>query len=121
MDRYSKPAEEFLGSLKEYADVRIDDMKLRTVKGLSITMNHLVTMILVLFAVSVVLLSVGAGVIVLIGKAIGSYAGGAFIVAGIFSIIAVTIFMLRKKLFVNGFVRMFMSIFFDDAKEEDEL
>lgn len=119
MDRYSKPAEEFLGSLKEYADVRIDDLKLRTVKGLSLTMNHLVAMILILFAVSVVLLSVGAGLIILIGKAIGSYAGGAFIVAGVFAVIAATIFMLRKKLFVNGFVRMFMDVFFDDGQEDE--
>ena len=121
MEKYTKPAEDLLASLKEYADIRIDDVKLRCVKGLSITMNHLVSLILVLFAVSVVLLSLGAGLIILIGKAIGSYAGGAFIAAGIFAIIAAVIFCLRDKLFVNSFVRMFIRIFFDGETEEGQL
>ena len=121
MGKYTKPAEDLLASVKEYADIRIDDVKLRCVKGLSITMNHLVSLILVLFAVSVVLLSLGAGLIILIGKAIGSYAGGAFIAAGIFAIIAAVIFCLRDKLFVNSFVRMFIRIFFDGETEEGQL
>ena len=113
MEKYTKPAGDLLASVKEYADIRIDDVKLRCVKGLSITMNHLVSLILVLFAVSVVLLSLGAGLIILIGKAIG-----AFIAAGIFAIIAAVIFCLRDKLFVNSFVRMFIRIFFDGETEE---
>lgn len=113
MDNSKKPLEELLGSLKEYADIKIDDIKLRTVKGLSLTLNHIVTIVLILFAVAVVLFAAGVGLIILIGSAIGSYAGGAFIVAGIFAILAAILYMLRGKLFLNNFVRMFISIFFD--------
>ena len=62
---------------REYVDLRVDDLKLRTVKGLSLSLNHLLSMILVLFSGSIVLLAVAFGVILLLGQMIGSYAGGA--------------------------------------------
>lgn len=104
------------GSTKEYLDLKLTDLKLRSAKGLSITLNRLLSLILVLFAVSIVLLAFSIGLIFLIGDAIGSMAGGAFIVAGIFAVVAVVLFLLKDKLFAGSMVRMFMGIFFDDEK-----
>ncbi len=119
-DFLTRPVEELSDSVKEYADLRLDDLKLRTAKGLSLTLSRLLAMILVIFAFSIVLLSLAFGLALLLGKAIGSYAGGAFIVAGFFLLVTIVLVALRKRLFVDSFVKMFIGIFFDEKEEEEE-
>jgi prolipoprotein diacylglyceryltransferase len=47
---------------------------------------------------------------------VGSYAGGAAIVGGVFLLVLAILILLRKKLFRNTFVPMFIKLFFDDDK-----
>lgn len=116
MSKIDSPIENLAENTAEYVGLKIDDLKLRLVKGLSVSMNHLLSMILVLFAVSICLIAAAFGLSLLIGKAIGSYAGGAFIVAGFFLLVALVVFLLRKRLFVDGFVKLFAGLFFDDEE-----
>ena len=51
-----------------------------------------------------------------IGEAIGSYAGGAAIVAGVFLLVLGVLLLLRKRLFRDSFVPLFINMFFDDDK-----
>ena len=76
-------------SATEYADLKIDDLKLRTAKGLSVTLNKIILTILFLTIVGIIITSAAFGGIVLIGKLIGSYAGGAFIVSAFFICFAI--------------------------------
>ena len=117
MSEFTKPVDDLSRSTKEYVDLRLDDLKLRAVKGLSLSLNHLLTMILILFTAAIVMLALAFGLVLLLGSAIGSYAGGAFIVAGFFLLVGVILFLLRKKLFLNSFIKMFVGIFFDEEKE----
>lgn len=114
MALFTEKVGDIAGSAKEYLDLRLDDLKLRTVKGLSITLNRLLSLILVLFSVSIVMLAVAIGLIFLIGDAIGSMAGGAFVVAGLFALLAVALYFFRDKLFTDSMVRMLVGIFFDE-------
>ena len=41
-------------------------------------------------------------------------------VAGFFALLTLILFLLRGKLFVNGFVRLFVGIFFEDKQVEAE-
>jgi len=118
MNEFTKPVENLSKSAADYANLKLDDLKLKTVKGLSISLNHLLSMILVLFSASVVLLALAFGGIFLLGQAIGNYAVGAFIVAGVFAILTVVLFLLRKKLFVGGFVQMFSRLFFEEKGDD---
>lgn len=120
MSEFTRPVENLAESAREYLDLQVDDLKLRTAKGLSISLNHLLSMILVLFCGSVVLLALAFGCILLLGQLIGSYALGAFIVAALFAVLTWILFRLRGKLFLNGFVRMFIGLFFEDGEEDDE-
>lgn len=120
MGNLTKPAEELADSARDYVDLKVDDVKLRAVKGLSISLNRLLSMILVLGAASIAMLALAFGLILLLGNAIGNYAAGAFIVAGFFLIVTVILFIFKDKLFVDGFVRMFARIFFDDSQTEDK-
>ena len=53
-----------------------------------------------------------------LGNWLGNYAIAAFIVAGVFALLTLILFLLKNKLFVNGFVRLFAKIFFEDKEEE---
>ena len=100
MSEFTRPLEDLGKDAAEYVDLRVNDLKLRTVKGLSMTLGKLLYMLLVLFVVSLV----------------GSYAGGAAIVGGVFLLVLAILILLRKKLFRNTFVPMFIKLFFDDDK-----
>jgi len=120
MSVFTEKVGDVAGSAKEYLDLRLDDLKLRTVKGLSITLNRVLSLMLVLFAASIVMLALAVGLIFLIGDAIGSMAGGAFIVAGIFAVLAFVLYLLRDKLFTDSMVRMLVGIFFDDGMPSEK-
>ncbi len=120
MSNFTKPVEDLSKNAREYADMKVDEVKLRTAKGLSISLNYLLSMILVLFAASVVMLVLAFGLILLLGQALHSYAVGAFIVAGIFAIITFVLYLLRNKLFLNKLVAMFAGLFFENEKEDED-
>ena len=61
-------------------------------------------------------MALAMGGVMWIGELIGSYAGGAGIVAAVFLIILGVLFLLRKRLFRDTFVPMFVKLFFDDDK-----
>lgn len=116
MSEFTKPIEDLGKNASEYVDARIDDLKLRTVKGLSMTLGRLLYMLLVLFIVSVILTALAIGGVMWIGELIGSYAAGAMIVAGVFAVLLAVVILLRKRLFRDTFVPMLIRIFFDEDK-----
>ncbi len=116
--RFTRPAEDFAKSAAEYIDLKVDEVKLRTAKGLSVTLNSLLLAILFLSLGSIVLMASAFGGVLLLGDLIGSYTAGAFIVAGIFLLLLIILFMLRRKLFLNGFIQMFIRLFFEEEGGE---
>ena len=48
MSNFSRPAEDLSREAKEYIDLRLEDVKLRTAKGLSVTASKLVGLFLIL-------------------------------------------------------------------------
>ena len=116
MGEFTRPLEDLGKEASEYIDLRLDDLKLRTAKGLSMTLSKLLYMLLILFVVSIILTAVAIGGVMLLGELIGSYAGGATIVAAFFLLILGVLIMLRKRLFRDTFVPLFVKMFFDDDK-----
>lgn len=118
---FTEPAERLAESASQYIDLKVDEVKVRTAKGLSIALNRLLVAILLLTLCSIVLMSAAFGGVLLLGDMIGSYAAGAFIVAAIFLVLLIVLFLLRDKLFLNGLVRMFVRLFFEEEGGEDEV
>lgn len=116
MGEFTRPLEDLGKEASEYIDLRLDDLKLRTAKGLSMTLSKLLYMLLILFVVSIILTAVAIGGVMLLGELIGSYAGGAAIVAAFFLLILGVLIMLRKRLFRDTFVPLFVKMFFDEDK-----
>ena len=116
MGEFTRPLEDLGKEASEYIDLRLDDLKLRTAKGLSMTLSKLLYMLLILFVVTIILTAVAIGGVMLLGELIGSYAGGAAIVAAFFLLILGVLIMLRKRLFRDTFVPLFVKMFFDEDK-----
>lgn len=114
MSEFTKPLEDLSKNATEYVDMKIDELKLKTVKGLSVAMNELVAVLLILFVSTIVILSAAFGAILLIGDLVGSYAVGAFIVSAVFLAILVILYSVRKKLFINSFLKLFLEQFFNE-------
>lgn len=111
--RFTKPAEDLVSGTADYVNLKIDELKLRAVKGLSVALNKLLLSIMFLTLGGIVLMALAFGGVLLIGKLIGDYAAGAFIVAAFFLLVMFILFLLRKKLFMNGLVKMFVGLFFE--------
>lgn len=116
MSDFTRPVEDLGQKTTEYIDLRVDELKLKTAKGLSLTLSKLLYMLLVLFVVSIIMISIAVGGVMWIGELVGSYAGGAAIVAAFFLIVLGILVLLRKRLFRNTFVPLFIDLFFEEKK-----
>ena len=105
--------------LREFLGTRTDDFKKRIVIGLSLGFSRALA-ILLMGMLAVVLLSVLAfALTLLIGEAIGTFTGAAFIVTGVYLVALVVLFILRKRLFVKMFARLFASMAEDISPGDD--
>ena len=120
-ESFTEPVEKLAESAAKYIDLKVDEVKVRAAKGLSVALNRLLVAILLLTLCSIVLMSAAFGGVLLLGDLIGSYAAGAFIVAAIFLVLLIVLFLMRDKLFLNGLVRMFVRLFFEEEGGEDEV
>ena len=117
MSQFSRPAEELSREAKEYIDLRLEDVKLRTVKGLSITASKLVGMILLLGLAINLVLVLSFGIILLVGELVGSYAWAALGVAVVLGIALWILVRKRDSLFKDTFVPLFVKLFFSEDDE----
>ena len=106
-----KPSVE--SEIREYMDLRLDDIKLKAVDGLSVGVSRVLSLMVVLMLGAIVLAAFAFGTVLLLGDLIGSWAAAAFIIGGVFLIALVAVLLVWKKLFVNIFVKLFIDIFYE--------
>ena len=119
MTPFTQPAEDLSRKAKEYIDLRLDDMKLRTAKGLSITASKLVAFFLIIGVATSLLLALSFGLILLIGELTGSYAWSAIGVAVLEGIGLWILIARRDHLFKDTFVPLFINLFFNDDDDDE--
>ncbi|MBE6222675.1 MAG: hypothetical protein E7125_04350 [Bacteroidales bacterium] len=116
MSGFDRPLQDLASNAREYVDLQVDDLKLRITKGLSLSLGQVLALVLALVSLSILLLALGAGCVILLGNWLGNFAVAAFIVAGFFAVVTLILFLLKNKLFVNGFVRLFTKVFFEEEE-----
>lgn len=100
--------------LRELLGPKVDDLKFKTAKGLSTALGRFLALALLVGIGTVLLLVVAFGAILLLGEAVDSYALAALIVAGVLLLVFGVVFLLRKRLFQDGFVRLFTDLLSDE-------
>lgn len=103
-----------MSELKEYVDLKTDELKLRAAKGLSLVMSRLVSTLLLIGLLAIVLGLLSLVLIFWIAEWTGSPALAATIVCGVFIALLAAAVCLRKRLFRDGFVKLFIEIFYGD-------
>lgn len=116
---FTAPAQEMIGAAKEYIDIRTDEAKLDITEGLSKGFGMVLSAVMILQMVVVVLALLSAALIMWLGSLIGSNVAAAFIVTGVYALIPIAIFMLRNKVFVKVFEKIFTAVFFSGRDIED--
>ena len=91
----------------EYLSLRTDDFKKNIISGLSIGFSRTLAILVMVMILLIVLAVFAFAFIVLLGDAIGSWSGAAFIVGGVYLSALAVLFCMRKKLFLNMFTNLF--------------
>lgn len=99
--------------IRRYLELRIDEMKLKAVDGLSVGISSLLALITILTVGAIAAIGIAFGLVLLLGDLIGNLAVAVLIVSGVFLILFVILILLRKRLFRNYFVRLLISIFYE--------
>lgn len=108
------PADENMKSeVRRYLELRIDEAKLKAVDGLSVGVSSLLALMTILAVGAIASVAFAFGFIVLLGELIGSWAAAAFIVGGLFLVALAVLICLRKRLYRDLFVKLFISIFYE--------
>ena len=90
--------EELFQKIKEYADVRLNLFKLKSINKFAGFMSLSITLIILIVIFSTILLCITIGAALLIGEWVGKIYYGFFIVGGIYLIIGLVFYSMRGKL-----------------------
>lgn len=123
MSDFTRPARELLDASREYADSKADEVKLQVVKGLSISLSKLVSLLIIVCVGMALLLVLSFGLILLLGEVMGKrYGLAAISVAVVLAIALLILYIRRDSLLRNTFVPVFMKLFFplDEDNADDD-
>ena len=121
MSKFSAPADNLVSETRGYIDAQIDNVKLRTVKGLSQGTSAIASLLLIFIVANALVLALSFALALWLGEVLNSYAGAAFIVAGILLLLLVVFILLRKRLFKNSFVAMYADVLFRKESKPEGL
>lgn len=110
MNAKGNPLSGLSSILGEYLSMRRDDLRKSIIIGISAGFSRVLAILIISLLMDIVLAVLAFAFIILIGDAIGSLSGAAFIVGGVYLAVAAVLFFLRKRLFVNMFTRLFSGI-----------
>ena len=105
-------------AIGEYLSMRRDDLRKSIISSLSAGFSRVASILVISMLIVVILTVLALAFIRLIGEALGSLSGAAFIVAGIYLAGASVLFFLRKHLFVNMFTNLFTGMILPETPSD---
>lgn len=117
MTDFKKPIEDLAGDVREYVDLKTDDMKLKMTKGLSVSIARVLSALVILFVLTLLIISLTVAFVLGVGHLTGNYAVGALIASAVFLMALIVLFSRRKRMFTDSFVAMFIQIFFPEDEQ----
>lgn len=111
-----KTLAELAGEARDYADLRLDEFKLKATRGLSTALGQTLAYLLIIAVLVIVLGLLSFALLQWLNALVGS-PWGTLIVAGVFLIALGILLLNRHKLFKDLFVKLFIDIFYDSEEE----
>ena len=112
-----KSLEKLAKEAREYADLRIDEAKLKATRGLSTALGQTLAYLLIIVVIAIVLGLLSFALLQWLNSLVGA-PWGTLIVAGVFLIVLVALWVSRGKLFRDIFVKLFIDVFYDTDSDE---
>ena len=110
-------------NLKEYANIKIVSIKLSLVEKLSLLARDILSTLVIFFLTAAALLFALMATMILIARHIG-FLYSSLLICAILGTVAFTVYLFRKKLFINMFIALFSKMFFNNdtaGNEKNEL
>lgn len=98
--------------IRKYMDLRLEDLKLKAVDGLSVGVSRVLSMMVIIMLGAIVLAAFAFGTVLLLGDLIGSWAAAAFIIGVVFLVALAVMLLFWRSLFLDIFVKLFIGIFY---------
>ncbi|NLZ19649.1 MAG: hypothetical protein GXY24_05220 [Bacteroidales bacterium] len=102
---------------RQYADLRIDETKLKMTRSLSTALGQTLAYLLIFAVLAIVLGLISFALLQWLNGLVGA-PWGTLIVTGVFLIVLIVLWMSRQKLFRNLFVKLFIDVFYDTDSDE---
>ena len=102
---------------QDYINLAIDEVKLKTTRGLSTALGQILAWLILIAVLSLVLGLLSLALLQWINGLLGS-PWGTLIIAGVFLLVLAILFLNRQKLFRNMFVKLFIDVFYDTDDDE---
>ena len=119
--RFTAPVDRLARKTTGYVNAQIDNVKLRSVKGLSEGTSAVAGLLLIFITVGALVTTLSFAVVLWLGELMGSYALAAFIMSGVLLIAIAVLVLLRKQLFKSSFIGMYTDIFFQKESKPEGL
>lgn len=104
---------------EQYSRTSLELFKLNAIDKSSDVISSLAVVISLTFIAAVFTLFINIGLALLIGKAIGNYANGFFIVSGIYVFIGLILYIFRKDLIKNPIDNIVLGKLMREKKEKN--
>lgn len=121
MSKFTAPADKLIHEATGYINAQIDEVKLRSIKGLSQGTSTVAGLLLIFIIVGAFVTALSFALVLWLGEALNSYALACLITAGVLLVVLVVLFLLRKHLFKNSFVTMYTDIFYQNENKPEGL
>lgn len=111
-----KTLDELVKEGKQYLDLSVDELKLKTTRGVSTALGQVLAYLLI-FAVFSLLLGLLAFALLQWLNVLVGAPWGTLIVAGVILILLGVLWLMRQRLFRDLFVKLFIDVFYDPEEE----
>ncbi|MBR5724417.1 MAG: phage holin family protein [Bacteroidales bacterium] len=112
-----KSLSELTREARQYADLRIDEAKLKATRGLSTALGQTLSYLLIFAVLALVLGLLSLALLQWLNGLLGA-PWGTLIISGIFLVVLVVLWMKRQDLFRDLFVKLFIDVFYDTENDE---
>ncbi len=113
-------AQQIMGELTEYVNLRFDSLKLSMVEGLAVIFSNAMAVIIAMLLGMMALMVLTTALIIFLSGVFGSLLWALMVVGVVYLFGAWLFFSLRGKFMIDTMVKMLSSIFFTSKSDRNE-